>query len=161
VTATDPRRELEVDASVLAIAAGLIHAVAAVGHVTEFWLFAVFFAVLAAAQVTWGVLVYGGADRRVLRAGAWGSAAVALLWLVSRTVGLPIGPEAGTPETAGALDVLATLDELVTVAIVVGLLRFPELRPWAVRTAARVAPVVGMVLAMASLVSLTLGAHAH
>lgn len=161
MTATDARRELEVDAAVLAIAAGLIHAVAAVGHVTEYWLFAVFFALLAAAQLVWGALVYRGASRRLLVAGAWGSAAVALLWLVSRTVGLPLGSHAGTPEAAGPLDVLATLDEQVTVAIVVGLLRFPRLRPRVVRAAARVAPVVGMVLAMASLLTLTLGVHAH
>jgi hypothetical protein len=161
VTATKARRELEVDAAVLAIAAGMIHAVAAVGHVSEYWLFGAFFAVLAVAQVAWGALVYRGAGRRLLAAGAWGSGAVALLWLVSRTTGLPIGPHAGSPEAAGPLDVIATLDEQVTVAIVLGLLRFPRLRPPVVRTAARVAPIVGMVLAMASLVSLTLGVHAH
>ncbi|MEA2387232.1 MAG: hypothetical protein QOG41_5 [Thermoleophilaceae bacterium] len=161
MTATRARRELEVDAAVLAIAAGLIHAVAAVGHVAEFWLFGGFFAVLAAAQVSWGALVYRGAGPRLLAAGAWGSAAVALLWLVSRTSGLPIGPHAGSPEAVGPLDVLATLDEQVTVAIVVGLLRFPQLRPSVIRAAARVGPVVGIALAMASLVSLTLGVHAH
>src|SRR4051794_31118030 len=94
---TEARRELEVDAAVLAIAAGMIHAVAAVGH-AEHWLFAAFFATLAVAQCTWGALVYRGADRRLLVAGAWGSAAVAALWLVTRTVGLPFGPHAGSPE---------------------------------------------------------------
>lgn len=160
-TATDARRELEVDAAVLAIAAGMIHAVAAVGHASEHWTFAAFFATLAVAQCAWGCLVYRGADRRMLAAGAWGSGAVAMLWLVTRTVGLPFGPHAGAPEAVGPLDVLATLDEQVVVAIVVALLRFPQLRPRLVNAAARVGPVVGMTLAMLSLLSLTLGVHAH
>ena len=161
MTAAKARRELEVDAAVLAVAAGLIHAVAGVSHLGEYWLFGVFFALLAVAQVGWGALVYRGASRRVLVAGAAGSAAVALLWLVTRTVGLPFGPHAGSPEPVGVLDVLATLDEQVVVAIVLALVRFPRLRPRVILAAARTGPVVGMVLAMASLVSLTLGVHAH
>ena len=161
MTAAEARRELEVDAAVLAIAAGLIHAVAAVSHFGEYWVFGAFFAVLAAAQVGWGACVYRGAGRALLVAGGIGCAAVALLWLVSRTAGLPIGPHAGTPEAVGPLDVLATLDEQAIVAIVVALLRFPQLRPRLVLAAARVGPVVGMVLAMSSLLALTLGVHAH
>lgn len=160
-TRTEARRELEVDAAVLAIAAGMIHAIAAVGHASEYWLFTAFFAVLAMAQCGWGALVYRGADRRLLVAGAWGSAAVVLLWLVTRAVGLPFGPDAGSPEAVGPLDVLATLDELAVVAIAGALLRFPRLRPGLVNAAARVGPVVGMTLAMLSLVALTLGVHAH
>ena len=66
MSASEARRELEVDAAVLAIAAGLIHAVAAVGHFGEYWLFGAFFAVLAIAQVAWGSLVYRGSSRRLL-----------------------------------------------------------------------------------------------
>lgn len=157
MSAAEARRELEVDAAVVAIAVGLIHAVAGVDHFGEYWLFGL----LATAQLGWGALVYRGASRRLLVAGAAGSAAVALVWLASRTVGLPIGPHAGSPERVGPLDVLATLDELAVVAIVLALLRFPRLRPRVVLGAGRAGPVVGMVLAMASLVSLTLGVHAH
>jgi hypothetical protein len=145
---------------VLGIAAGLIHAIAAVGH-TGYWPFAAFFAVLAVAQLTWGALVYRGASRRVLVAGAWGNAAVALLWLLTRTVGLPIGPHAGGPEPAGALDVLATLDEQAIVALLLVLLRWDDLSGRVVRAAGRAGPVLGIGLTVASLVSLTLGVHAH
>ena len=158
---TDARRELEVDAAVLAIAVGMIHAVVAVSHAEEFWLFAVFFAALAAGQIAWGAVVYKGAARRVLVAGAWANLAVVLLWLFTRTVALPLGPDAGEREAVGPLDVLASLDELVVVTIVFALVRFPRLRPRLVAAAARVGPVLGMTLAIASLVSLTLGVHAH
>ena len=161
MTATEVRRELEIDAALLAIAAGLIHAVAGVSHFGDYWLFAVFFAVPAPAQIAWGVLVYRGAARSLLVAGAWGSAGVALLWLVTRTVGLPIGPHAGAPEAVGPLDALATIDEQAVVILVLALLRWPSLRPHVIRFARRVGPAVGISLTMASLVSLTLGVHAH
>ena len=161
MSATEVRRELEIDAALLAIAAGLIHAVAAVSHFGQYWLFGVFFAVLAPAQIAWGALVYRGAARSLLVAGAWGSAGVALLWLVTRTVGLPIGPHAGAPEAVGPLDGLATLDEQVVVILVLALLRWPSLRPHAIRFARRAGPAAGIGLTMASLLSLTLGVHAH
>lgn len=161
MTRADARRELEVDAAVLAIAAGLIHAVVAVTHASEYWLFSVFFAALGAGQIAWGAFVYRGAERRVLVAGAWANAGVVLLWLFTRVVAVPLGPDAGSRESVGVLDAIATLDELVVVAMVLALVRFPQLRPRLVRAAGRVGPVVGMTLAMASLLVLTLGVHAH
>ena len=106
-------------------------------------------------------MVYRGATRSLLIAGAWGSAGVALLWLVTRTVGLPIGPHAGRPEAVGPLDTLATLDEQAIVLLVLALVRWPSLRPHVVRFAQRAGPAVGIGLTIASLVSLTLGVHAH
>ena len=63
MSATEVRRELEIDAALLAIAAGLIHAVAAVSHFGQYWLFGASFAVLAPAQIAWGAMVYRGAGR--------------------------------------------------------------------------------------------------
>ena len=40
-----------------------------------------------------------------------------VLWLVSRTIGLPIGPETWTPEAVGLADVGCCLLELVTLAL--------------------------------------------
>jgi hypothetical protein len=61
----------------------------------------------------------GTADRWVLALGALGNLAVALVWLASRSVGLPIGPEVGQAEGIGLHDALASLDE-VTIALLVG-----------------------------------------
>ena len=51
--------------------------------------------------------------------------AIVLLWLATRTVGLPIGPDPGEVEPAGLHDLLATADELAIVlacsfALIVG-----------------------------------------
>jgi hypothetical protein len=93
-----------------------------VAHFREFWLFGLFFAVVAPLQVIWGELVRRRPwDRRLLVGGAAANAAIAGLWLVSRTVGLPIGPEAGEVEGVGLKDVLATADELA-IGLVVALI---------------------------------------
>ena len=41
---------------------------------------------------------------------------VILVWLISRTTGLPVGPEAGAPEPAAFVDVLSTILEVAIVA---------------------------------------------
>jgi hypothetical protein len=107
----------------LAWAAGIMHAAASAQHLHEWPAAAVFFAVLAVAQVGLGVWLWARPDGRALVAAAAGSAAVVALWAVSRTAGLPFGPEAGDPESVGVLDVLATADELLLVACAVALAR--------------------------------------
>jgi hypothetical protein len=103
----------------LAIAAAAIHTAVIREHVEEFWLYGAFFVVVAALQFLWGVAVLTRRSRRTLVAGGIGSAAIALAWIVSRTVGIPIGPGGGGREPVGALDLVSTGFE---VAVVVGVL---------------------------------------
>ena len=56
-----------------------------------------------------------------LIAGAVANLAIVGLWAVTRTVGVPAGPHAGTVEEAGLLDVAATASEALLAAILVGL----------------------------------------
>lgn len=124
------------------------------GHFEEWWLAGVFFVVVTALQLGWGALVYRRPDRLVLAAGAVGNVLVAAVWAVSRTVGIPLGQEAWHPEPVGAIDALATLDELVIAGLVVALLsrRRPAAGPtW----------IVGYVLLIASLLAALLGGHHH
>jgi len=97
----------------LAWGAGLIHVGAAIEHVSEYALHAVFFGVLAAAQFGWGVALYRRPAPRLLWVGAVASLMVVGLWVASRTSGLPIGPHPWSPEAIGATDVIATADEVV------------------------------------------------
>ena len=91
----------------LASGAGLIHVLAAVEHVQEYALYALFFAVLAPAQVAWSIAVYRTDNRRLLVLGAIGSILIVAMWVFSRTTGLPIGPDPWKPESLGTLDVTA------------------------------------------------------
>ena len=147
----------------LSAVAGLIHAKAFVDHVDHYWLFGVFFAVLTYAQVLWAMRLWRRPDdRRFFKAVAVMSLGVAAIWLVSRTIGLPIGPWAGRPEAIGLPDAVATLDGLVIAGLIASILR-PE-----GRTAARLRWLdgdncvrFGSMLCSLSLMALLFSSHSH
>jgi hypothetical protein len=76
------------------------------------------------------------------------------LWTVTRTAGLPFGPEAGHPESVGVLDVVAVADELLFAACAVALMhdRGHLLRHPVVIRAALIASLAAAMLA---------GGHPH
>jgi hypothetical protein len=111
--------ELALVAAVLVFASSFIHSAVIADHVEEHWLIGAFFVVVTIAQAIWAVLVYSEPlNRRVLFAGAVGNAAVAVVWAVSRTVGIPIGWHPWRPEAVGRADVLSTLCELAAAGLV-------------------------------------------
>jgi hypothetical protein len=122
----------------LAWAAGVMHAAASAEHLEEWPLAAAFFAGLMTAQLGLGAWLWARPRRRALVAAAAGSLAIVALWAVSRTVGLPFGPEAGHPEAVGVLDAMTVADELAlagcSVAVVRGSIR-PLRHPLALRLA--------------------------
>jgi hypothetical protein len=159
-TAIPPRIGLLIGLSALA---GLIHGKAFIDHVDHYWLFGVFFAVLTYAQVLWAMRLYRRPDdRRLYKAVAVMSLGTVAIWIVSRTVGLPIGPWAGRPETVGMPDAVASLDELVIAAMIAAILH-PE-----GRLAARLRWLdgatcvrVGTMLCSLSFMALLFSSHSH
>jgi hypothetical protein len=106
----------------LSFGAALLHGSVIATHFREYFLFGLFFAIVTPLQLVWAELVRRRpADRFWLAVGAVGNLAIALTWTVSRTVGLPFGPERFEAEALGVKDVLATADEL-GIALLVGLL---------------------------------------
>jgi hypothetical protein len=115
---TDPDRNPARVVSVIAlasIAAGAINlaAAATVGRSSAQNL--AFFVVVGVAQLAWGVAALARAPRWWLALGAAGNLVVVATWVVSRTVGLPAGPEAGITLPAHFPDALATALEAVIV----------------------------------------------
>ena len=96
------------------IAAGAIHVAAAstLGRGSAQNL--AFFGVVAAAEIIWGVVALAWAPRWWLALGALGNAAVVATWVISRTVGLPVGEFAGVVLPVGFADALATIFGTVT-----------------------------------------------
>jgi hypothetical protein len=158
-TPSDPLRVC----AVLAAASGLIHIQAAISHTSHWWLFGVFFAGLAYAQLGWALVVYRGRhDAWLLEAAIYVSLAVVAIWVLSRTVGLPVGPSAGSAEAVGLPDTVSTLDELAIAALLTRVLR----------PAGRVGRALGwirgdhttrlgMMLGSASVLALTMAGHGH
>jgi hypothetical protein len=109
-----PRRHAGV--ALASAGAGLVHLAVCPEHFREASLFGAFFAVAAVAQFVWADRVLRrDASDRLLMWGAIGNAAVLVLWVVSRTTGLPIGPDAGVAEAVGPLDTLAGVLEAAVV----------------------------------------------
>lgn len=109
-----------------ALAAG-IHTWVVPEHYEEYTLFGVFFAVVAIAQVGWAVAVVGAPSPWLFSAGIALSAGVLAVWLLSRTAGLPVGPEPWAAEPAALLDVVAGAAEL-GIIVVAGLGQRPAVR---------------------------------
>lgn len=107
-------------AAILTAAAAGIHFAVTPEHFDEDWAFGIFFAAAAWAQLLWAALLIRVDDRGLRAVAAVGNLAIALVWVVSRTSGVPIGPEPGAREAVGFVDVLATIWEvLAAVAIFV------------------------------------------
>ncbi|MEA3019513.1 MAG: hypothetical protein QOI47_1037 [Actinomycetota bacterium] len=103
-----------------------IHVAVVPEHLREWPAAAVVFVALAALEGLLAVAVLARPSRSLLRWGTALSVASAVLWLMSRTVGLPLGPEAFSAEALGAPDVIATSLEVLTALLFVTLLARPH-----------------------------------
>jgi hypothetical protein len=158
--APSTRREAEVLLASLAWATALIHVLAAAHHYREWALYGVFFTILAPAQAIWGGLVFQHPEnRRLLTIGATVNLGVALVWAMSRTTGIPIGPTPWSPEAVGWHDVVATLNELAMAGIATALLgKLPG--PISDETLSRAARYVAVPLLVITVLAASL-AHEH
>lgn len=110
----------------LSLGAAAIHARVTPEHFREYLPAGIFFVITCAAQVGWAGLVTWRPSRELLLAGAVGNTAVVVLWLASRTIGLPVGADGGRPEAFGVQDTTATvLELLLLVSVLVALRRGP------------------------------------
>jgi hypothetical protein len=99
------------------IVTAVIHLAVVPEHAREWVAAAAFFVVLSAAEVVLAVAVLTRTSRRLLVAGSVISVMSAALWAASRTLGLPIGPEAFSAEAVAAPDLIATALEVLAAAI--------------------------------------------
>ena len=77
------------------LGAGVIHAAVVPEHLEETWLFGGFFIACAVFQIVWAVVVVGSPSPGVYRLGIVANGAMVAIWAVSRTTGLPVGPDPG------------------------------------------------------------------
>jgi len=100
--------------------AGTVHAGLCPSHFREATLFGLFFALAATLQLAWAATVLVRPSRALLMAGAIGNLLTIGVWLISRTVGIPFGPEPWRPEAVGLGDVFTSAVEL---AVAIGVVR--------------------------------------
>lgn len=119
----DRTANLRILLAVSSIAAGLIHTAVVPEHLEEAWIFGLFFILAGVFQIAWSIPVVLGHSVVIYATGALANGAIIGIWLVSRTTGVPIGPDSWVPEPAAALDVTATVLELLLVVGALALLR--------------------------------------
>lgn len=103
----------------------VIHLAVTPEHVQEWWAAAAFFVVLALAEVAVAVALLWRPGPGLVRQAAALCALPLAVWLLSRTVGLPFGPERWTPEAVGLADVASGLIELGGLLLAVVLVARP------------------------------------
>jgi hypothetical protein len=101
----------------LSVGAASIHFAVIGAHFEEYPPYGVAFVALAWFQVGWAVAYLQAPRRRLAIAAIVVNAGALAAWLVSRTVGLPIGPEDGHVEPVGPLDIAAVLMEVALIAV--------------------------------------------
>ncbi len=141
----------------LSTGAAAIHFAVMFEHFGEYFLYGVFFLVLAWAQLVWPAVLIAlpfltwarakarparfpaGWSRSGLtplaarRAAAWlwlgivGNASVLVIYFSSRSIGLPIGPDTKTVEAWGGLDLVCAIEEILLVVIAAVVLARPGL----------------------------------
>lgn len=96
-------------------AGGAIHLAVAPSHWTQAAVYGAFFVVAGTTQVAWAGLLLVRSSRALLGLNAAANLGLLLLWLQTRTSGVPLGPAAGVREPVGAVDLACALVELLTV----------------------------------------------
>ena len=114
--ATRPRASA-VPLATLSLAAAAIHFAVVPEHVLEYAPFGMLFLGLGWFQTFWAVAYVMGFERRLTLTAIVVNVGAAAVWLWSRTLGLPFGPEPFVPEGVGGVDVVANIEEVVLVGL--------------------------------------------
>lgn len=116
------RTLLDVGAALSTIAA-LIHAWLTPTHFEEWWGYGLFFLVAAIVQGLLAIALLGRPSPSLIAAGIAANAGIVLLYLVTRTAGIPLfGPDAGEVEEVGVLDLISTAAEIGLIAVLAAVL---------------------------------------
>jgi len=111
-------------ASGLSLAAALVHLWATPGHLAEWWGYGAFFLAAALLQGSLAALVLRWSGvYPLLGAGIAGNLGLVLVFVLTRTNGVPVGPHAGEVEAAAPVDVAAMMAELGAVLALTVLLK--------------------------------------
>ncbi len=115
-------RPVVLSAAVLSLLGGWVHLAYAAPHFRAWWLYGAFFAgvgigqgLLAAALIRWP-------QPWVALTGIAMNAGVVVMYVMTRSGGIPIGPHAGVVEKAKTIDLLTTASEVVVIVLLLLLL---------------------------------------
>jgi surface polysaccharide O-acyltransferase-like enzyme len=103
--------------AVLMLATAWVHVAYHESHWDQWWAYGAFFLVVGVAQALFALLILARPRPWVAAAGIAGTLAVIGMYVVSRTVGVPVGPHADFAERAGTVDLATTAAEIAALAM--------------------------------------------
>jgi hypothetical protein len=121
------RPSLLLGLAALSVGAAAIHFAVVFEHFEEYTLYGAFFLVISWAQLIWPAVLVWRPSRLWLWLGIAGNGVILAVYVASRTVGLPFGPDLHSAESVGALDVVSCVLEAGLVAGCAVLLWRPSL----------------------------------
>jgi len=139
----------------LSVGGAAAHFVVVFEHFAQYTLYGVFFLVISWAQVIWPAVLLWRASRLWLWLGIAGNTVVIAVYVASRTVGLPFGPDLHHVEPVGALDVMSCVMESALIAGCAALLCRPSLADRPVTRRSPVARVAALAAVPAVVIAAT------
>jgi hypothetical protein len=140
----------------LALGAGVIHFAVSGEHYDVSWAHGTFFAVVAWLQISWAIAVVLRPTRRLMTVGVLLNAGIIGVWVMSRIWGVPVGPNAWTPEAVSLADALSSGCEAGIVVLSLAVLVRPSMAQYKLRPALAVPAVAIAGLGVAVISSLAL-----
>ncbi len=119
MSARSPRIVVLFIGALLSLLAAYIHVLVTGEHFEEWWGYGAFFLATVIAQGLYAPLLMWRPRNTVLIVGIAGNTAIVLMWVVSRFIGVPVGPGAGEIEPVARLDVICTLAEIALIQVLV------------------------------------------
>lgn len=96
-------------AAIASLGAAVIHFAVTPMHWRDWLPSGAFFATVAVFQMIWALMAFSRPRSLLLAMGGVANAGLAALWVMSRTVGPPVGPHAGQPEAVEAAGISVLL----------------------------------------------------
>lgn len=123
----------------LSLAAGVVHLLVSPEHLAEWWGYGFFFMIAGLIQIGYALVLFllpwlvddthaffRGAlpgIRPVFSVAAVGNGMIVMLWLVTRTLGIPAGPQAGVVQPLDPISLAVTLAEIAIVGLLLTMAR--------------------------------------
>jgi hypothetical protein len=139
-------------AAALSASAGAVHLGYAPHHLEEDWAHGWFFIAIGAAQIAFAILFVNRPRRWVWTSAIALNLGIAATWAVSRSIGLPFGPESLRNETVSTPDVVCVVLGMGVVALAALALFAPRFMDRPVRDRIGTGAVTGFVSAAAIIV---------
>lgn len=119
--------------AMLSLVAALMHALAAPDHFAEWWGYGAFMTAAVVTQAGFAAALLWASSQRALEwiaaSGIIGNVAIMALYIVTRTLGTPLGPGAGEVEPVGEMGGIDVISTLAEIALVVALIAHTRVRP--------------------------------